>query len=275
MKSSPAFQFYPHDFLVGTAELTAEETGAYIRLLCYQWAKGSLPNNEAKLAQLASCHGNAIASIWHKFRICEDGLLRNERLEKVRESQEEYRKRQSKNAKEGWKHRVGNATAMPPHMPEACSSSSSSSSNKDIIPSGAERSLKPLGKPQRAISPKAWDFIKLWKSKHLEFFGVPFKEDGEFDGMAADALISLDGYTMEALMEIAEKAWKNPDGFWSKFASSISGFSKKFNEIRKEVGSLQSKKPYKPETTVHLRELEKKEYLERVKKEKQERGEAV
>lgn len=37
MKSkSPAFQFYAQDFLVGTAMLSAEETGAYIRLIMNQ-----------------------------------------------------------------------------------------------------------------------------------------------------------------------------------------------------------------------------------------------
>lgn len=148
MKPSPAFQFYPHDFLVGTADLSPEEVGAYIRLLCYQWAKSGLPDDDSKLAQLAGCHGNAIASIRHKFGICEDKMLRNPRLEKVRLEQEEYRKKQAHNAKEGWKHRVGNATAsglaMPTNMPNACSSPSSSPSSKknNTVPNGTGVALR-------------------------------------------------------------------------------------------------------------------------------------
>ena len=33
----PAFPFYAQDFLVGTMHMTFEETGAYIKLLAYQW----------------------------------------------------------------------------------------------------------------------------------------------------------------------------------------------------------------------------------------------
>jgi uncharacterized protein YdaU (DUF1376 family) len=141
MSTPPAFQFYPQDFLVGTADMTPEEVGAYIRLLCYQWAKGSLPNDQAKCAAMAASHGNAIASIWHKFGIGEDGRMRNERLELVRLEQDQYRSKQSENAKKRW---VGNATAMPPHshgnanghakaMPEACPSPSSSKKKSNIV----------------------------------------------------------------------------------------------------------------------------------------------
>jgi uncharacterized protein YdaU (DUF1376 family) len=133
----PAFQFYPADFLVGTAMMSAEEVGCYIRLLCYQWDSNGLPNDDAQLARLGGCHGNAVALIRHKFGMCQDGLLRNARLEEVRQEQEQYREKQRENAKKRW---VGNATAMPPHdsgikaasnwhMPNACSSSSPSPSN--------------------------------------------------------------------------------------------------------------------------------------------------
>jgi uncharacterized protein YdaU (DUF1376 family) len=36
MNKPPAFQFYADDFLGGTIDLTTEEVGAYIRLLCFQ-----------------------------------------------------------------------------------------------------------------------------------------------------------------------------------------------------------------------------------------------
>jgi hypothetical protein len=53
MKSkSPAFQFYPQDFLVGSAMLSAEETGAYIRLLCTLIPEGLSWNREEALESL-------------------------------------------------------------------------------------------------------------------------------------------------------------------------------------------------------------------------------
>lgn len=118
MKSkSPAFQFYPQDFLVGTAMLSAEETGAYIRLLCYSWTHDGLPNDDIQLQRLAGCDGNAVASIRHKFGICEDGKLRNDRQESVRTKQKEYREAQKSNAEKRWQKSQKTINSMPSHMP--------------------------------------------------------------------------------------------------------------------------------------------------------------
>jgi uncharacterized protein YdaU (DUF1376 family) len=118
MKSkSPAFQFYPQDFLVGSAMLSAEETGAYIRLLCYSWTHDGLPDDDAQLQRLAGCHGNAIASIRHKFGICDDGRLRNDRLESIRFKQKEYRDAQKANAEKRWQKQQKTNTSMPSHIP--------------------------------------------------------------------------------------------------------------------------------------------------------------
>jgi len=118
MKSkSPAFQFYPQDFLVGSAMLSAEEAGAYIRLLCYSWTHDGLPDDDAQLQRLAGCHGNAIASIRHKFGRCDDGRLRNERLESIRNKQIEYKNTQKSNAEKRWQKQQKTNTSMPSHMP--------------------------------------------------------------------------------------------------------------------------------------------------------------
>jgi uncharacterized protein YdaU (DUF1376 family) len=115
MNKSPAFQFYPQDFLVGTAMLSAEETGAYIRLLCYQWTNDGLPNDQVILARIAGCGGNAIASIWHKFGICDDGMIRNKRLDEIKNAQTEFRAKQKQNAEKRWKSGENHKKAMPPH----------------------------------------------------------------------------------------------------------------------------------------------------------------
>jgi hypothetical protein len=41
MSRMPWFQFYASDFKTSTESYTNEEVGAYIRLLCSQWDKGS------------------------------------------------------------------------------------------------------------------------------------------------------------------------------------------------------------------------------------------
>ena len=110
--------------------MTAEEFGVYWRLVCHSWSKGGLPNDDHRLALMAGqCSGSAIAYAKAKFELCPDGLLRNPRLEKVRQEQLEYRKKQSENAKLGWSKRKpllltnGDATALPPQMGSQCSPS--------------------------------------------------------------------------------------------------------------------------------------------------------
>lgn len=114
---------------MGTITMSAAEVGGYIRLLCFQWQNGPIPDDPVLLQRLTGCDGNAVASIRHKFGV-KDGMLSNARLESVRTVQAEYRERQRENAQKRW---VGiakpHAVALPVDMPEACSPSSSSSSN--------------------------------------------------------------------------------------------------------------------------------------------------
>jgi Protein of unknown function (DUF1376)/DnaB-like helicase C terminal domain len=55
--SSPAFQFYPADYLAdaNVQMMTLEEEGAYIRLLSYCWREGTIPADNASLSRL--CKG--------------------------------------------------------------------------------------------------------------------------------------------------------------------------------------------------------------------------
>lgn len=90
---SPAFQFYADDFLAGTLDLSQEEVGAYIRLLCHQWNRGSIPVETEKQQRLAG--GSVSVDVLAKFRLV-DGLgLVNERLETERAKQAAYRQKQS------------------------------------------------------------------------------------------------------------------------------------------------------------------------------------
>jgi uncharacterized protein YdaU (DUF1376 family) len=116
MKSSPAFQFYVADFLVGTAEMTAEEVGGYIRLLCYQWSKGGLPIENKKLMQLSGLFDlDSLNTVKTKF-IEINGLLKNERIEKTRGEQDDYRLKQSEASKKSWENRrLRNGEPMASH----------------------------------------------------------------------------------------------------------------------------------------------------------------
>jgi uncharacterized protein YdaU (DUF1376 family) len=104
--------------------MTAEEFGVYWRLICHSWNKGGLPNDDQRLALMAGqCSGNAVVYAKTKFEVCADGLLRNPRLEKVRNEQETYRKMQSDKAHLRWDSvkKQHDATALPVHVPKPCS----------------------------------------------------------------------------------------------------------------------------------------------------------
>ena len=74
-RKAPAFQFYADDFLAGTLEMSQEEVGQFIRLLCHQWNRGSIPVETEKQQRLTG--GCVSVDVLVKFRLCEDGLLRN------------------------------------------------------------------------------------------------------------------------------------------------------------------------------------------------------
>jgi uncharacterized protein YdaU (DUF1376 family) len=99
----PAFPFYAQDFLVGTLHLSCQETGAFIKLLAYQWINLGIPKS-----RLGSILGLGWDSVWlcisDKF-IEKDGVLFNERLEMEREKRAQYKQKQAENGKKGGRPR--------------------------------------------------------------------------------------------------------------------------------------------------------------------------
>jgi len=87
----PYFPFYPAEFLtdVNVVLMTNEQIGCYIKLLCYQWREGSIPQDEAKIALLLGVDSLALARL--KPGLTErfpDGInprLNNERERAIRQ----------------------------------------------------------------------------------------------------------------------------------------------------------------------------------------------
>jgi len=75
MAKNPAFLFYSQDFLIGCADLTMEERGQYITLLCLQHQKGHISDKSIKIAV-----PNISADVLKKFIKDCDGNYYNERL---------------------------------------------------------------------------------------------------------------------------------------------------------------------------------------------------
>lgn len=76
-------------------------------------------------------------------------------------------------------------------------------------------------------------FEASWLSEFESHFGCRYVVNYPRDRKALNVILPT--ISPEELIEVAKRAWKNPDGFWSKQAVTISSLCYKFNEIRAEV----------------------------------------
>jgi uncharacterized protein YdaU (DUF1376 family) len=121
-RKAPAFQLYTDDFLAGTLEMSQAEVGQLIRLLCHQWNRGSIPVETEKQQRLAG--GCVSVEVLAKFDECEDGLLRNKRLESVRTERGVFLQQQSQKGKlSAEKRRLAALAGQPNTQPEINQSS--------------------------------------------------------------------------------------------------------------------------------------------------------
>lgn len=238
---SPAFQFYPKDWLSdpNVIAMTAIERGAYIQLLATMWISDGchLKDDPEYLARVAQVDKVVITSLYPCFKVVK-GWLRHKRLDQERQKQQEYRTKCSEAGKKGmqsrWEGQNLNQKTKGRYKVAITSdnSSSSSSSSSSITTNTKEEGTSPKG----SDSPKR-QLTDLWCLRYKETFNAPYMFQGAKDGKAADSLTSLQLPPQE-IIEIALKAWRNSGGFWSKQASSLAGFASKFNEIRGEIGAL-------------------------------------
>lgn len=99
-EKSPAFQFYPREFLAdgNVSGMSLHERGAYITLICICWNDGSLPMQTERLANMCGTPEKAFLKFWPAVRVCfteRDGRYVHPRLELEREKQETNRQRRS------------------------------------------------------------------------------------------------------------------------------------------------------------------------------------
>lgn len=167
----PAFQFYADDFIGGTVDLSVADVGAYIRLLCYQWGRGSIPETPVACERVAG--GPVSPEVLAKFPD-----RKNPRLERERVKQAEYRSSQSENGRAGasarWRrHADGNSIAnsgaiIPPmadRMAKNGSPSPSPSPSPILAPLVGERRGEKI--PESLQIP---EFTQAWSEwiNHLE-----------------------------------------------------------------------------------------------------------
>jgi len=107
----PAFLFYSSDFLTGVIDMTMEERGQYITLMCLQHQKGHLSEKTIRF-----CLGSVSVSVMDKFMQDENGLYFNKRLEEEIFKRKNFIDSRRKNGQKGGRPRkpLGFATENLP-----------------------------------------------------------------------------------------------------------------------------------------------------------------
>lgn len=105
MNKSPAFQFYPGDFVSGApAFMRPLETHVYVWLLCLEWSRNGFEFDEADLASWCRIPVGQFRQAWAKVSasfVLRDGRYFNPRLDSEREKQQRYSERMAENGKKG------------------------------------------------------------------------------------------------------------------------------------------------------------------------------
>jgi len=135
-EKSPAFQFYPKDFLSdpNVISMRMAERGAYITLLCLCWMEQVLPADPDELARLCKIPRSIFAAMWPNLSRCfilQNGTLVQPRLEREREKQHIYKQLQSLKGKLSAAGRFNRGSGSV--QPEGNSSSSSSTTYKNKL----------------------------------------------------------------------------------------------------------------------------------------------
>ena len=177
MNKSPAFQFYPSDWLGSqrVSLMTLEEEGAYIRLLAYCWQHGSVPADPEAVARLigkgasTTLASRVLTMFQPPFQpplvapLSGGTVLVHERLEEERSKQLKWKEKSSEGGRKSAelrKSRVVEPPLQPPLQPNGNITSSSSSStniaNAILSNSDAEKVEEPA-KPKKKREQKPAD----------------------------------------------------------------------------------------------------------------------
>jgi uncharacterized protein YdaU (DUF1376 family) len=185
------FPFFPQDFLAGTLEFDAEEIGAYIMFLIYEWDKGFLPDNDLKLTKIGRISPKKrikLEKVLEKFRKDKNGNWINPRLESERNKILSHLKSMSNAGINGNKVRWGDRQAiadLSPSDPVVITKPSEGDRIK-IEENRIEENIKKKGKKEKvAVAPFAPPILSEVQAY--------FKENGFREDVAKRA---FDGYAV-------------------------------------------------------------------------------
>ncbi len=250
---SPAFQFYPKDFLSdeNVRVMSLQECGAYIRLIALCWIEGTLPVDTERLARLVGVPLATFRKIWPALDPCfrahptnSDRLI-HPRLEREREKQENFRRRQSDNGRRGGRPKKpeeshekamgfetesGGFSRLKPNQSQpGLARKSSSSSVCDLQSSSAERE-------KDTHAERAGNFIEAYRELHQRYRGVAYLGNPVQDYQQAQYLV---GAFDDAMLEKLAVYWLNDtDDFASNGTRSLAKLRSRASKYAEELKAL-------------------------------------
>ncbi len=187
---SPAFQFYPADYLsdMKVRMLSWASRGLYMDLLCYCWREGWIPSDSSAIAQLCHCHDLAIIEpcldLFDSHPDDAEKLI-HKRLNKERNKQLEHSNERSDAGKKGAKARWnkgktehGSAIVLPMAKNSSSSSSSSSTSveKRTVFQKPSLEDVREYGLSLNPPFLNASGFINFYDSKGWVVGKSPMKD---------------------------------------------------------------------------------------------------
>jgi len=97
IRQDPAYQLYTADFLVRNLDMTDEQVGRYVRLLCFQHQNGHM----TKDIMISFCNGTD-EKVFSKFLLDSNGLYFNEEMGKEVERRAEISQTKTDSANKRW-----------------------------------------------------------------------------------------------------------------------------------------------------------------------------
>lgn len=201
-EQSPAFQFYPSDYLsdINVQLMTVVEEGCYIRLLAYCWTEGDLPDDPETLKAL--CKG---VSLSDRVRSCFEShgdRLRHKRLDAERLKQAEFREAKSQAGIQGNIKRWGTKRKPGIAKRSLCDVLRVAKASQTIALQSSSLSSSSINTP---IVPKSDNGTSL-QDRFMTFWAAYPRRESKVGAWKAFQKINPDDKTMTLILEWLPKA---------------------------------------------------------------------
>ena len=225
---SPAFQFYPADYLsdMNTIAFTAEQDGHYIRLLCICWLEGEIPFDMDKIRSLlkgsSTISDETLNPVLQCFKLNEKkNVIFHPRLLKEKKKQSDWAKKCSAGGKASGRTRRGlngskGSSSVVELNSNTMSLSSSSSSSLNLKSSqGKQTPVEKSEKKKHKYTFTEWDMdlshTLFEECKKI----VPTTKEPDFENWANEFRLmrEIEKWHKEDILAILSWMY-NEDEFW-------------------------------------------------------------